>query len=71
MAHFVVKRHAAACLDLTVADDRTLRQQRPDAMRIENTGDAALIVVAAKNPLVTGTVRWFVRSNQRHTLAGS
>ena len=54
MTHFVVKRHAAPRLDFTVAGDRTLRQQRPEVLRIEDARDAALVVVAPKIPLVIG-----------------
>lgn len=47
-----------------------LGQSRPDGIGVENASDAPLIVMAAKDALMSSAIRWFIRANHRHAFMG-
>src|SRR5262245_21355031 len=63
MANFMVVGKAALPFDVAIARNGTLGEQRPDAFRVQDAGDAPFVVVTAEHACMRGTVRWLVRAD--------
>src|SRR5262245_20543797 len=64
MANFVVVGNAALPLDVAIARNGTLSEQRPDTVGVQDASDASFVIVTAKYARMRSTIRWLVRANQ-------
>ena len=69
MANFMVVGNAALPFDVAIARYGTLGEQGPDAVGVQDAGDAPFVVVTAEHARMHGTLRRLIRADQGNTRA--